>query len=95
MMTKLDLQCEISGLAYDIEDFKAAIKLEMDTEKRKKLNCAIEEFKKRYVMLRAMLDNGEYEEDEEDDYEERAARWQMVDEDARVAEAYASCSGSY
>jgi len=93
MMTKIDLQCEISGLVYDIEDFKAAMKLEMDTDKRKKLNWAIEEFKKRYIMLREMLDSGEYEENEED--EEQVSRWQMAEENARIAGVYASCSGSY
>ena len=95
MVTKTDLQCDISGLACDIEDFKAALKLETDVEKRKKMNWAIEEFKKEYIKLRAKLDNGEYDEDEEDDYEERAARWQMAEENARIAETYASCSGSY
>lgn len=93
MVTKTDLQSDISMLAYDIQDFKAAIKLETDAEKRKKLNWAIEEFKKRYVLLRAMLENGEYEEDE-DDYES-TLRWQMAEENGRIAEAYASCSGSY
>lgn len=93
MVTKSDLQCEVSSLAYDIEDFKAAIKLEMDVEKRKKMNWAIEEFKKRYIMLRAMLDNGEYEEDEEN--YETTLRWQMAEENGRVAEVYASCGGSY
>ena len=92
-MTKTDLQSEISMLAYDIEDFKAAMKLEADVEKRKKMNWAIEEFKKRYVLLRAMLENGEYEEDEED--YEATLRWQMAEENGRVAEVYASCSGSY
>jgi hypothetical protein len=94
MVTKTDLQCEISGLAYDIEDFKAALKLEMDVEKRKKMNWAIEEFKKEYIKLRAMLDNGEFEDDEDDDYE-ATLRWQMAEENGRIAEAYASCSGSY
>lgn len=95
MVTKTDLESEISMLAYDIEDFKAAMKLETDVEKRKKMNWAIEEFKKRYIMLRAMLDNGEYEDDEDDEYEERAARWQMAEENGRIAEVYASCGGSY
>jgi hypothetical protein len=93
MVTKIDLQCEISGLAYDIEDFKAAMLLETDTEKRKKLNWAIEEFKKRYIVLREQLERGEYEEDHE--YEAQVERWQMAEENARIAEAYAACSGSH
>lgn len=93
MVTKTDLQSDISMLAYDIEDFKAALKLETDVEKRKKMNWAIEEFKKEYIKLRAKLDSGDYEEDE-DDYE-ATLRWQMAEENGRIAEAYASCSGSY
>jgi hypothetical protein len=93
MMTKTDLQCEISGLAYDIEDIKAVLRLSTDSEKRKQLNEALECAKKQYIILREMLESGEYEEDHE--YEDQVSRWQMAEENARVAEAYASCSGSY
>jgi hypothetical protein len=93
MMSKTDLQCEISAAAYDIEDIKAAIKLSTDSEKRKQLNEALGYAKKQYIILREMLDCGEYTEDEE--YEEQVSRWQMAEENARIAEAYASCSGSY
>ncbi len=92
-MTKTDLQCEISGMAYEIEDIKEEIKRATDTEKRKKLNEALEHAKKQYIILREMLESGEYVEDEE--YEDQVSRWQMAEENARIAEIYASCSGSY
>jgi len=92
-MTKTDLQCEISGMAYEIEDIKAAIKLSTDSEKRKQLNDALGYAKKQYIILREMLESGEYVEDEE--YEDQMSRWQMAEENARIAEVYASCSGSY
>jgi hypothetical protein len=93
MMTKTDLQSEISGMAYEIEDIKEEIKRATDTEKRKKLNEALEYAKKQYIILRAMLESGEYVEDEE--YEDQVSRWQMAEENGRIAEVYASCSGSY
>jgi hypothetical protein len=93
MMTKTDLQSEISGMAYEIEDIKEEIKRATNTEKRKKLNEELEYAKKQYIILREMLESGEYEEDEE--YEDQVSRWQMAEENARVAEVYASCSGSY
>ncbi len=92
-MTKTDLQSEISGMAYEIEDIKEEIKRATNTEKRKKLNEELEYAKKQYIILREMLESGEYEEDEE--YEDQVSRWQMAEENARVAEVYASCSGSY
>ncbi len=92
-MTKTDLQCEISAAAYDIEDYKAFLRLETDPKKRKELNDLIEETKKQYIALREMLESGQYEEDEEDKY--AIQRWLDHEEDARIAETYASCSGSY
>ena len=92
-MTKTDLLSEISGMAYEIEDIKEEIKRATDSEKRKKLNEALEYAKKQYIILRAMLESGEYAEDEE--YEDQVSRWQMAEENARIAEVYASCSGSY
>lgn len=93
MVTKTELQFEISAAAYDIEDYKAFLRLETDPKKRKELNDLIEETKKQYIALREKLDNGEYEEDEEDKY--AIQRWLDHEEDARIAETYASCSGSY
>ena len=97
-MTKTELQFEISAAAYDIEDYKAFLRLETDPKKRKELNDLIEETKKQYIALREKLDNGEYEEDEEDEEDEdkyAIQRWLDHEEDARIAETYASCSGSY
>ena len=92
-MTKTDLHWEISSVAYQIEDFKAALRLETNTDKRKELNEMIGGLKKIYITLREKLDNGEYEEDEDDKYE--IQRWLDHEEDARIAGAYAACSGSY
>ena len=95
MVTKTELQFEISAAAYDIEDYKASLRLETDSKKRKELNDLIEETKKQYIALREKLDNGEYEEDEEDEDKYAIQRWLDHAEDARIAETYASCSGSY
>lgn len=93
MMTKSDLQCKISMVVYDIEDFKAAMRLATDSDLRKEINNSIETAKKLYIELRAKLDNGEYEEDE-DDWRE-LHRQHDLEKNARIKAACASCTGSY
>ena len=96
MMTKTQLEFEISAAAYDIEDYKAFLRAETDPKKRKELNDLIEEAKKQYIELREKLDNGEYEDDQDEEGDKYAIqRWLDHEEDARIAETYASCSGSY
>ena len=93
MMTKTDLQCKISMVAYDIEDFKAALRLTTDSNMRRELNNNIETAKLLYINLRNKLDKGEYEEDDDDWYEFH--RWQDQEKNARIKAACASCTGSH
>jgi hypothetical protein len=70
MNTYNDLALKQSCLAYTIQDLQNDLRSEKNEEKRKSLQKTIDKYVKELDEVLLMLENGEYENQDDDDYDE-------------------------
>ncbi len=91
-MSKSDLEMEIEGALFDMEQCMEFLRTTTDSEARREAHAILEAHKEHYIYLRSMFQRGEYDKDAD----RRAIQQWKDEEDAlRVRGAYASCGGSY
>lgn len=92
MMSKSDLEMEIEGALFDMEQCTEFLRTTTDSEARKEVHAILEAHKEHYIHLRSMLERGEYDKDAD---RRAIQQWKDEEENARVRGAIASCCGSY